>query len=220
MAGIATYDDLTAAVARWLRRTDLTADIPTFIQLTEAHLNREWKLKDQLAEVSLPITGEFVNRPIGFRQVRAWRLIGSTGRFLTYVTPEQMNELKAQPTVAATIPRNWTIIGAQFEFFPVPDVTYQSLLTLQTAITPLSMSNETNWILADHPDVYLYGALFHSAPMLKADDRISMWKDLFETPVAEVGYALRAMFDQRLRVDRALRTRGRFRGGFNILTGE
>jgi hypothetical protein len=41
------------------------------------------------------------------------------------------------------------------------------------------VSNTTNWLLTEAPDVYLYGALVHTAPYLKDDARIAIWESFF-----------------------------------------
>jgi hypothetical protein len=41
----------------------------------------------------------------------------------------------------------------------------------------------SNWILRDHPDAYLYGALLQAAPFLRDDERIAVWGGLFERAI-------------------------------------
>jgi hypothetical protein len=38
----------------------------------------------------------------------------------------------------------------------------------------------TNWLVENHPDVYLYATLMEAAPYLKADPRIEVWKGFLE----------------------------------------
>ena len=47
----------------------------------------------------------------------------------------------------------------------------------------LSDSNSDNWLLLDSPDVYLYGALLHSAPYLAEDQRIAVWAQMYSASV-------------------------------------
>lgn len=216
---IGTTADLIAAVGRWLRRADLFGDIPTFIQLAEAQINRDLKLEQQIFQATISITGEFVTLPTGFRQERGLRLTSGSSRALDYIPPEQMNERKAVPAGYTAEPRHFTLGNQQFEFYPIPDKTYSALLTYQAGIPPLA-SNTTNWLLTDHPDVYLYGALLHSAPFLRADARIQTWGELFKNGLDEVGYALRPQFDTRLKTDPLLRVGARRQGLFNIITGD
>jgi hypothetical protein len=53
-------------------------------------------------------------------------------------------------------------------------------------LTPLSGSNEDNWVLLEHPDVYLFGSLVHSAPYLKDDSRLATWKTTLDEALAEL----------------------------------
>jgi len=56
-------------------------------------------------------------------------------------------------------------------------------------VPTLSDSNETNWLLTHHPDIYLYGALLHSAPYLKEDERAQTWAALYTSAVERVNNA-------------------------------
>jgi hypothetical protein len=53
-------------------------------------------------------------------------------------------------------------------------------------VTSLSGSNTTNWLLTNHPDVYLYGTLLEAQPYLMDDARIATWAQIFDRVVAEV----------------------------------
>ena len=55
-----------------------------------------------------------------------------------------------------------------------------------TDLTSLSDSNTSNWMLQNHPDVYLYGALLEAQPYLMDDARIPVWAQIFERVVSEV----------------------------------
>ena len=62
-------------------------------------------------------------------------------------------------------------------------------------IASLSDSNTTNWLLAKHPDIYLYGALIQSAPYLKDDERVATWMSLYERMLEDMEKAdERALF--------------------------
>jgi len=38
----------------------------------------------------------------------------------------------------------------------------------------------TNWLLTNHPDVYLFGSLANAMPFMKNDKRISVWAGAFQ----------------------------------------
>ena len=50
-------------------------------------------------------------------------------------------------------------------------------------ITALSDANTSNWVLSNAPDAYLYGALIHSAPFLRDDERIGVWAALYQSAI-------------------------------------
>jgi hypothetical protein len=47
-------------------------------------------------------------------------------------------------------------------------------------LTPLSADNETNWLIASHPDIYLFGTLVLAEAYIWDDPRISLWKSAFD----------------------------------------
>jgi hypothetical protein len=217
---LGTYSDLKASIATWLRRSDMTAVIPDLITLAERTMNRELKTSFQLVEAPFTIDAEFVDKPAGFMQMRALRLtqVGVVGP-LDEWTVEQMSAAKATPAVLVSYPRRWSAIGSQFEFWPVPAGSYSAVITYQQGFTPLSDANPSNWILADHPDAYLYGSLTAGSAYAKNFDNAEVWKGEFTRVMDEIQQALRSSYDRKLRVDPALQRRPRDRT-FNYLTGD
>ena len=47
----------------------------------------------------------------------------------------------------------------------------------------MSDSNASNFLLADAPDVYLYGSLLHSAPYLNDDQRMTVFAQLYAASI-------------------------------------
>jgi hypothetical protein len=50
----------------------------------------------------------------------------------------------------------------------------------------LSDSNTTNWLLDDHPDLYLFGSLARAEAYLKDDERVAFWKSAEDEALSEV----------------------------------
>ena len=73
---ISTYSELKTAVANFLARTDLTDQIPDFIQLAEARLSRELESRDQekRANATLTIGDQYIALPTDLREVREVKL--------------------------------------------------------------------------------------------------------------------------------------------------
>jgi hypothetical protein len=62
-------------------------------------------------------------------------------------------------------------------------------------IPSLSVSNTTNWLLTEAPDVYLYATLIQSAPYLKEDERIGTWAGIYQRLLADLKVS-----DERARI--------------------
>jgi len=63
---------------------------------------------------------------------------------------------------------------------PEPNATYLLQLQYWAKLSTLSDTNATNRWLIEHPDIYVYAALVESAPYLKDEQRMPMWKGELE----------------------------------------
>lgn len=175
---IATYDDLKAAVADFLNREDLTSAIPTFIRLAESRISRDlrhWRMeKRSVAQLD----AQYSAIPTDFLQpIRLQITDGPTGE-VAPISTSQMLQLRGERSDLVGCPTNYALTGGGLELYPTPDMAYNASLVYYARVPALSVSNTTNWLLSEAPDVYLYGALVHSAPYLKDDARVQIWEGL------------------------------------------
>lgn len=182
---LSTYTDLKAALARLLLRSDLTADIPGFIRMAEARIFRVLKGREMAVTRSVTISTETMSLPCGFRGVVAFRL-NNRPSAMEFVAPSQMDDRFDAGTSSQGEPRYYAIVGPRFYFSPVPDGEYEGRLTYYERPENLSSSNTENWILEQHPDLYLYASAMQAAPLLHDDERIPMWKSFVDTALAEI----------------------------------
>lgn len=178
---ISTYAELLTAIDNWTHRADLTSRAPEFISLFEAKINRLLKTRDmETKDASFSIAAEYVNVPSGLARVREFYL-NTTPKTVLQVMP---GDLQGNYFSATGKPRFYEIVANQFRFGPAPDGTYTATLIYSKAITGLSGSNTTNWLLTSHPDLYLYGTLAEAAIFAKdapwAEPSIQMTKELIE----------------------------------------
>ena len=114
---------------------------------------------------------------------------------------------RAQATIdseyAGGKPQCYTHVGDEIQVYPVPDSTsYTAELVYYAKIPPLSDSNTSNWLLAAHPDIYLYGALMQSAPYLVDDQRLGVWAGLYQKGIDDL-----TISDQRTQGQSSVRMR-------------
>ena len=178
MANIGTYAQLQTEIANWLDRTDLTATIPTFIELAEANFNRVIRQPDMITkDDSFSISGRYTTLPTDTLEIVRIVLDLTPVIVLEYMTPEELSERRVSLTGGGK-PYYFTTVGGstnQLEVLRSPDSTYTASIIYYTRIAALSDAATTNWLLTSHPDIYLYGALVEAEPYLKNDDRMPMW---------------------------------------------
>lgn len=179
---LSNYSELQSSIANWLNRSDLTTEITgDFIVLTEKDFNSKLRIRKMVeSDSSFSINAETVALPSGFLQVRdLFILSGGTKYALTYMTPPQMDQIKGSST--SGMPVAYTIIGDNFRFAPTPDTTYTGTLNYYKSFDALSDSNTTNYILTNHPAIYLYGSLYHAANFLGGIDpnQVQQWLQMY-----------------------------------------
>lgn len=181
-----SWTNLKAEIADWSNRSDLTAVIPTFITLAEAQLNRKLRTRDMIERSTATIDSEFTALPSDFLAPRTFKLDASPPLTLRYVSPDELNRMKALSGDEAGIPEVYTVTDGGFQIYPAPQDEYDAELSYWKKIPALSADNASNWLLVRHPDAYLYGALLQAAPYLIDDVRIAAWGTLYQTVLSDI----------------------------------
>lgn len=169
---LANYTDLQAAIASWLNRADLSAQIPDFIKLAEGTLNSVIKSTYMVGTGNVTVNSNVQRAavPADFLEAVYLQVLGAPNSTLEQVAPSQLVVLRRARLRAAGTPRFFAVIGRNFEFAPVPSSSTTVEVTYYQRIPPLA-SNATNWLLTNYPDLYLYASLLHAAPFLMDDQR-------------------------------------------------
>jgi hypothetical protein len=181
---ITTYSELQTAIASWLARDDLAANIPDFITLFEACANRRLRVRQMEATAMLTPSAGAVALPADYLMWRRATWTGQPRIELEFVHPSILQAY--YPTVPAGIPKLFTIEGATLKFRPTDDGTIE--LDYFQKIPALSAGNPGNWLLAAHPDLYLFGALVEAQGFNVDGEKLAGWKarrdELFEEIIA------------------------------------
>ena len=180
---LSNYSELKSSIANWLNRSDLTTEIAEdFIVLAEKDFNSKLRIRSMVTQTTITIDAETENLPSGFLQVRDFYILnGGTKYPLKYITPAQMDQIKCSST--AGMPETFTILGDNFRFAPTPGSSYTATINYYKEFDPLSSSNTTNYILTNHPSIYLYGALYHAANFLGGVEprQVQQWQQQYVT---------------------------------------
>ncbi len=202
---IQTYADLQAAVADWLARADLAARVPDFVMLFETVANRRLRVRQQEAAVTLAPAGGVATLPADYL---AWRRVTWTGnvpRELEYVHPSYLHALL--PTLPQGSPRYFAIESGTLTLGPADDTAlafdYFQKIPALASLAAQNPPVATNWLLAAHPDIYLFGALAEAYAYAKDPDNMALWGGRRDAIFDEI-----ERLDAKTRAPAALRVMG------------
>jgi len=135
------------------------------------------------------IDSETETLPTGFLQARSFIIPTNPKTALQFMTP--FHQAETQGSTETGKPRAYSIEGTNFRFSPIPDATYTATLVFYKAFDALSVSVATNHILTNHPDVYLYGALYFASTFIRGMDpqTVGQFKTQYESALQQVEMA-------------------------------
>lgn len=181
---ISQYSELKTAVANWLARSDLTSEIVDFITLTESRLaygddtpgleTPPLRTLDQEASTTLSTTSASVTLPTDFLEERKiWISQGGDDYPLDVWTPESQIELLGREGTSR--PTTYSVEGDgtnnYLRLYPSPDATYSLNLLYYKKYTSFSADADTNWVLTNAPQVYLFSALIEGFTFTRSDQQ-------------------------------------------------
>ena len=176
---LANYADLQASVANWLKRADLTANIPDLITLCEARIARDLRIRSQVAFTTLSVNAntQTVALPTDWLQMDNLSIQSSPNVNLKFVNLEVL-DTNFPSNGTSGIPNYYCIEGNNILLGPVPDKNY----TLDVYYYQrMNLANSgTNWLMTNHPNIYLFGTLAEAAPFIMNDERVALWEGKYQ----------------------------------------
>lgn len=180
MAVTSSYTTLLANVADYLARSDLSSQIPVFVQNFEERFLRDpenWGSWMESA-LSVVISSNVAAVPATYLGLRI-AYIGS-GPPLKRVSLEQLYARYPRgggsSGNAAFIARN----GTNFEFGPVSVSgtlvgTFYAKPTVLRSYSTGGADAIAHFLIVNAPDLLLYGSLLEAMPFIKDDERVALW---------------------------------------------
>jgi hypothetical protein len=178
---LATYSDLLSAVASWMERSDLSSQIPDFVTLFEAKMNRILRVRQMETSSTLTPSSGVATLPTDYLEHRRVTWNGTQKRDLEYVEPSYF--ALAYPTSPSDVPRIFTIEGTSLKVMPVSDTTV--VLAYYAKLAALSATS-TNWLMTAHPDAYLFGTLLEGYAFAGEATKASLWGQRLEDTLAMI----------------------------------
>ncbi len=172
---ITTYTELQAAVANWLARGDLTSRVPEYITMAEGWIAygldmgqikvpplRIRAMEQALSLTMVSGTAE-VALPTRYVSMRNIYIDTDPKRKLTPVSPEQ--RIFEKPYASTGIPEVYSIEGDNIVLGDIPNSGDTIKGTYYQKFAAFSAGSDTNWLLTNSPNTYLFGALYASSTM-------------------------------------------------------
>lgn len=168
-----TYGELKTAVADWLKRADLTSSIPTFVALAEANIRRDVRVRAMEQEATGTLTAVTLALPTRFLEARRV-ILGTTVQ--DYVVPNEWYPLREAGT------NQYTILGESFHFQKLADYAIQ----YWQAFAAFSADGDTNWLITNAPDVYLWASLEQAAIFIRDDSMAALSRAQYASALARL----------------------------------
>lgn len=162
-----TYTQLKTEIANYLHRTDLTAQIPTFISIAESMLFRELNVKELQVSVAGTTTSGYGTLPSDFGTVsRVSITYQNAARTLDYIA------LADAPVAVDTFPGKYSLENNKLRIWGAANGQAYTLYYIPE-IAALSASVTTNWILDNAFDLYLYASCLEGAKYVRNEAEIT-----------------------------------------------
>jgi hypothetical protein len=212
---ITNYTELKASVTTWMSRGDVARQAADYISLAEAALNRELPA----VETDVTLTGVVDSRRI---DISAQSCVEPIALF---VAESGLNEVQLVPFVDGTFhyrvtsgyPRVWAMDGAAIDFDCPLDQAYPFRFRLRQRFA-LSDAAPTNWLLTNHPDVYLAATIVWGGVFIQDDPATARWVSILNSALPSVRNIIAQGKRGTLVVDGALqRRRGNYVNGWSYL---
>lgn len=181
---ITNYGELKTAIGNWIHRTDLTSRIPEFISMAESRIANEVRVRNQHTRSTATASTQYVAMPSDFLEIKDIHINSDPVQPLTYLSPKALSEKFPSSTTGK--PRFYTIQGDEFELKPIPSTDYTLEISYIKRYAAFSADADTNWLLTNYPNIYLYASLIESAPFLYDNEGLSTYTQLYKDAVNQL----------------------------------
>lgn len=184
---LTTYSGLQAAIANWLNRTDLTAEIPDFISLLESRLAHEVRIPTIEKKFIVNVDSEgYSTIPADFLEIKD---IFYNDAPLSRVSISKIHNFVANSGTPIYFARE----ANKLHFYPIPTMTDSDKLEMiyYHEVAALTDAAPTNILLSTVPELYLYGSLSEASKFLDHLNEGQRWEDAYQQAFARAMMHLR-----------------------------
>lgn len=179
---ITTYAELQAAILAELdhNAAETIAAIPDRIKFVENDIIRTLtveQMEKRAYAMTVSAQAELA-LPSDYVAMRYLQLDTDETQPLVMMQPHELRSNFPESEVGE--PTHFAVVGGQLIFGPVPNQEMRVRMGYY-AFDRLSDANTSNWVLLNHTDVYLFGALMHMNRFVKAFDQAAVYQQEYLT---------------------------------------
>lgn len=172
-----TYANLKSDVAAWMRRSDLTAVIPSFVALAEQEIFRTHgnplRVREMETESTLTITSSAATVPSDYLEAKSLKLTDTDTSLLLFRVPERWT---------SNSDGFFTVVGSEIR---VPSsVTSNAKLVYTAQPAALTDDADTSSVLDTYYGIYLSAALKYASTYVKDDARAQLFQGQLDNYLA------------------------------------
>ena len=185
MTIVSNYDTLFTAIQDYSKRDDVDDYIANFIRLSEIRINTKLQMRtnEVRSTATLATDDRFIVLPPGFLEMRSLRILkGNSLIDLEYRTPKQIT-IQVQPTT----PIHYTI-NSKIELDAVPDEAYTLEMTFYKNLDALTETNQSNDVIAQYPNLYIYGALVELYLFVRDEGSAMEYMGVFDAALRDAAF--------------------------------
>lgn len=191
-----TFTSLQEDLRRYLERGEV-ADTTVYEQLPRLINNAEREIAQDLKILGFiePMTSTLVAGTSVYAKPDRWRQTVSMNFGVTGQDPLQQNKRRQLYTRSYEYLRQYwpdsEVLGlpkfyADYQYThwliaPTPQIDYPWEIICWLLPALLDNTNQTNWLTDYAPTTLLYRSLMECEPFLKDDDRIAVWKNMYDS---------------------------------------
>jgi hypothetical protein len=181
---LTNYSAFVTTVENYLARTDLSSQIPDFIQMAQFRMTRDLRTERMLKVATTAPTDNKVAFPTDFLELREMHFQGNPPILLEFQSPDLF--FRNGQTTLSGRSHYFTMLGTEFQFAPSQDSSYTIQILYYAQPTFISSTVASNLFLAYYPDALLYATLAEAEPFLMNDARIATWSALYDRAIANI----------------------------------
>ena len=197
---MSTLGQLKTSVDNWLVRDDVAqtgSDFPQILLMAESEIARDIRTVVQEQRTTISVSSRYTDLPANFLAIRQVFIDDNNGRrFMEYQTPEALRE--SNTWQSGRRPSFYSLEGdedvngignVRFVLAPEPSASSPSdVEILYFARFPALVNDpDTNWLLQNHYDIYLWQTLKQAAIYLQETELSEKYDSMYQNARFELG---------------------------------